>query len=237
MKITKVYSAGIFAAAALLVSGCFNPDLTGVVFKCDDINNAQCPAGQTCLEGNCVPQDTGGMTPGGPTDDGGTGAVDMAIPGGTTTGCASGGGTDVTKSGSKLAYSCAGNFFAVGFGSPSAVGLCASGYEICTKADNIDLAKCNQDPKGFFIARVVTKRDGKQPPATGCGSPGRNESGMFAGCGGATQSVITLTQSCTGFSKAWDCGDGQLYCFNNNGYSPEATGSTRSDYGVLCCKK
>lgn len=233
MKITKVYSAGIFAAAALFASGCFNPDLTGVVFKCDDINNTQCPAGQTCLEGDCVPAES--PSPTDPGLDGGTGGVDMASPGGTTTGCSAGGGSDVSKGSSKQAYACTGVFG--GYNRPNASSLCASGYQLCTNADTIDLTKCNQEPKGFFVSKVLTKRDRNTPPGTGCGSPGKNETAMFAGCGPGTTSVVTLTSACSNFAKAWDCNDNQLACYNLGGYSPDASQSTRTDYGVLCCKK
>ena len=237
MKITKIYSAGIFAAAALFIAGCFNPDLTGVVFKCDDISNAQCPAGQTCLEGDCVvagPDTPFSMAPG---SDGGTGGVDMALPGGSTTGCSAGSGTDVSKGSSKQAYTCAGTFG--GFNKPSASSLCASGFQICTSADTIDLTKCNQDARGFFVTNILSKRDKNSLTNIGCGAPGGGQIGMLAGCGGGSSSIVSLPSACGGFSKAWDSSDSKLDCYKDfaGDYSADWSVSTRSEYGVLCCKK
>ena len=240
MNVTKVYSAGIFAAAALFASGCFNPDLTGVVFKCDDINNTQCPAGQVCLEGNCVTTDIIG---GGPTDDGGTGSADLAGTVPSVTGCAAGGGNDVSKGQSKLVYTCAGTFDSTFNTSRNINRLCATGYELCTKADNIDMNKCSQEPSGFFMARVITQRDNMMASKNGCGSPGKNQGPMWAGCGASLSYVVPLASSCSNFTKAWDCGysqttgDTQLDCYNFGGYSPEASASKRADHGALCCKK
>ena len=81
-----------------------------------------------------------------------------------------GSGTDVSKGSSKQAYTCAGTFG--GFNKPSASSLCASGFQICTSADTIDLTKCNQDSRGFYVTNILSKRDKNSLTNIGCGAPG-----------------------------------------------------------------
>lgn len=223
MNITKVYSAGIFAAAALFIAGCFNPDLTGVEFTCDVDTSSQCPAGLSCVDGNCA-------VPSPPL-------MIIAPTAPSTTGCAFGGGVDISKNG-KSSWACAGVFEGTKDNTKNINRLCAAGYALCTTGDNIDLTKCDKDAPGFYMARVLTQSTGGNNAQ--CVQPGMNVSFPgWAGCGAAQSVSVQLPGSkCSGFARAWDCiKDRKLACDAlGSPYTPEGAKNERSDYGALCCK-
>ena len=225
MNITKVYSAGIFAAAALLVSGCFNPDLTGVEFTCDVSTSPQCPAGLSCVDGNCaVP-----LPP----------LMIIAPTAPSTTGCALGGGVDISKSG-KSAWACAGIFEGRKDDSTRNINrLCAAGYSLCTNADAIDLSKCDKDAPGFYMSRVFSVHNNKNDKSAQCAAQGTNTFFPgWAGCGAAQTNSLPLPTKCSGFARTWDCQIDRMLACDDGGFplTPEGAQNERADYGALCCK-
>lgn len=224
MKITKVYSAGIFAAAALFIAGCFNPDLTGVEFTCDVDTSSQCPAGLSCVDGNCAVPSPPLMI------------VAPSAP--SSTGCALGGGVDISKNG-KSSWACAGVFDATKDNTKNINRLCAAGYSLCTTADNIDLTKCDKDAPGFYMARVPTKRDKRNDTTAQCTQIGSYTNyPSWAGCGAAQGNALPLSPKCSNFARTWDCSTDDMLACDGLGFpfTPEGARNARADYGALCCK-
>lgn len=199
--------------ALLLLAGCFQPDSSRIVYRCDSAN--PCPDGLACSNGTCGSAMQTGSDLGG----------DMAET--KNTGCADGMGFPVG-----MAWACPGTF-----GSGQAAGRCAATWSICTDASKVDLTKCNL-LDGFFVADVR----GKWTPAWGtsvtCVAGGMFDNKVFFGCGILADSEYKpdTTFKCSGFGRAvscptlttsWDCpGSHDLSL---------AINKVLKD-GVLCCK-
>jgi hypothetical protein len=205
-----------------LLAGCFNPDLTNVVYKCT-VEKPDCPAGLTCTDGLCRPTDGGSGT-----DDGGTG--DMSMP----SGCTGGGGIALGP----RAYACPGTF-----SQGQAAGRCASGWQLCTDGSLVDQTACNdasnQKIQGFYVAEVPARKGVLEAPNfVTCGQSDLNmDQRLFFGCGKTSTNI--LTGNCGGFTRA-------VYCYMNSnwqcgaGTSPPQTLANVSNAGagegVLCCR-
>lgn len=196
-------------------ASCYSPDLTGVRYTCDTAN-PYCPDGLTCVGGIC-------QLPGGDSGDGGIGPAPDG--GAAISGCRSGTGTKVGT-----AFACPGRFNNNVFDSvPTASQRCADGYKLCTDSVGIDLSAC-QNLSGFFASQVPVHRENQTMLV--CGAASGNQSRLFAGCGRATNTVLSLSPACTGFDQALDCSDPQWTCDRN---SLDNTSQKNDFDGVLCC--
>lgn len=223
--------------AALVLLGCYSPNLSGVRFNCTgDGQPDDCPSGYTCVQSLCL---LPGETPGGSTSDGGvTPQPDGGgMPPAKAVGCASMTGYDVAKdSAGAPAFACPGTFS--GTASSNAYTLCAGGYTICGNANTIDLAKCNGTAvQGFYIARVL----GEHKSTVSCGTQSGLTEDYWAGCGNTSKiQPINIPQPCSGFSLGRDCDNGGGSSFNCHGDDErpiEGITSTDPVHGVLCCKQ
>lgn len=211
-------AAGLALVGTLAVS-CYNPDLSGVSYTCDEAN-PYCPDGLECVSGACL---TPGSTP--------------AVPDGGTAG---------PPDGSMTVNGCKGQGFVVGMNYfacpgvfngdtrdmiPAASALCATGFKICGDAKGLDVAACRA-LGGFFATSVNMRRNGNGNFECGVS----NNNPYYAGCGkDARQTVddVPMTQQCAGLPQAIDCrGDQQWYC------DPSQLDRTTNPVGVdgvLCC--
>lgn len=208
--------------ASLALLACYNPDLTAVRFACTgDGKPDDCPSGYTCVQSVCRAP---GEVPGQPD-------------GGSTGGCASGKGIDVGKDASAAqAFACPGTF--MGTSMNNAFSLCANGYSICGNANNIDLAKCNAPSmQGFFIANKLGEHNGG---TVICGTQIGISEDYWVGCGNTSAiRLVTISQTCNGFSTGRDCDNNMGSEFNCRGDSETPIDqiiSTNQVHGVLCCR-
>ena len=216
----------LFVIAVVLLSACYNPDLSKVRYTCTQAQ-PQCPAGQSCYEGQCVDPNNPGQHPdaGG---DGGAGLADL----GRVSGCASGKGAQVGAQ----AWACPGTY------NPGGVRkLCASGFQICKRADGIDLAACMQ-VSGFFIADVRGSDDNLDCDRgfrVFCDFKRGDQRPLWFGCGSAQQKVQACKQGCSGFRQAQNSllamRDMPVTFTDSGGPDIEEQKNTEPMDGVLCC--
>lgn len=212
-------------AVVLLLSACYNPDLSKVQYTCTK-EQPECPTGQSCYEGKCV-------SPGAVADAG----TDLMSPQptgdmGRAGGCAAGGGAKVGAN----AWACPGTF------NPGKVrARCANGFQICKRAEGVDLAACMQ-VTGFFIADVRGSDDGldcDRGHRVFCDYKRGDQRPMWFGCGSSQQKVQACKQGCSGFTQAVNsllATRDMPVTFTDNG-SPdiEEQKNTEPMDGVLCC--
>lgn len=222
------FSLSLFA----LVAGCFSPNLEGVSFLCDDAN-PQCPAGYECAESKCFPTDriTLMMPEPDPTPlppDAGGGMMGAA-------GCASGNGFNVSKDMMRPAFACPGTWQSTGDKTKNINRLCAAGYVVCGDATRVNITACNMIPTGYFVARVVARRN-KNSTEVACMTPGGNQGEvLWAGCGRTGQDIFMAPMCGMGFTSARDCDPGSAFgCFSYT--SLDSTFNTQAASGALCCK-
>lgn len=166
-------TAAVFAA--LILSGCFDPDTSHLTILCDAAR-PECPDGQSCINNRCTP--VGDVPDGGDT-------ADMTL----AEGCTSGRGTQLGS-----AYACPGAFAAT-----FVKQRCAPSWKICTSATGIDLTKCDT-LSGFFIADVPGSWTGTMEMCTAS-----NMNPIWFGCGGKQELVRTAMVQCGGFPKSMEC--------------------------------
>lgn len=204
-----------------LLSGCFNPDLTNVIYKCT-AEKPECPSGHICTDGLCQPVADGSA------DD--SGLTDMSTP----SGCAGGGGIALGT----RAYACPGPF-----AQGQAASRCAAGWQLCTDGGLVDQTACNdstnQKIQGFYAAEVPARKGVLEAPTfVTCGASDLNmDQRLFFGCGKTSASI--LTGSCGGFTRA-------VYCYMNPNWQcgagtspPQTLGNVANGAGgdgVLCCR-
>lgn len=219
---------------ALLLGGCFNPDLTNVRWTCTGSGQSDdCPGGYSCVQSVC--RAPGEVPDPLPMEDGGLPSNVVNAPG-----CAAMVGYEVAKDPMGApAFACPGRFYSIGGPSTNANSICASGYEICRNADRIEFAKCNAPSiPGFFIANVRGEHNGGM---TVCSNQNGFTEDFWAGCGNPSAiRPVPLTMACSGFSNGRDCDQGmnsQFNCRDDNERAIEEVTSTNPIHGVLCCKR
>lgn len=111
----------------LSLLGCYNPDLSGVHYTCDD-KNPYCPDGLTCVGGVCRGKAgvdaSGGVDGAGPPADMSPAPADMWGVQGPAVGCKSGTGYQISAS----AAACPGVF-----ANDPSMSACAPGWSTCTQ--------------------------------------------------------------------------------------------------------
>lgn len=227
------------AALILFLVGCFNPDLSGVVFSCSQENPA-CPAGQQCNAGKCV-------TPLGPLADlrgfEDLTAADLQpqdfsvadLP--PQQGCAPG-----LKFGVPVGlntWACLGQWSA-----GKASTLCAPGFAPCRSGATVDQAACTAIKPYFFVLDSVAEAidipacGTKDPTKYFCGEPlPKVNIRLRYGCGGLVSFIIRRNcgLGCFGLNDALACANG-AFDYNCD-YAPFSSDfNQRGDVGVLCCR-
>lgn len=204
-----------------LSSACYNPDLSGVVYRCS-AEKPGCPAGHTCTDGYCRPDASSGGDAGASTD---AGTNDMAP---TASGCADKGGTPLGP----RAYACPGPY---GLGQASK--RCASGWRLCTASTDVNQQECAKLP-GFFVAEVPGSRSVGDMAKDALCAPYDNFNRVrhFFGCGNTKQSYThASSRMCSGFVGVVDC-ETPWTCGTD--FTPQTldnTAHTGASDGVLCC--
>lgn len=213
-----LFATGLALAGTLAVS-CYNPDLSGVNYTCDEAN-AYCPDGLECIVGACLPPGSLPLVP----DGGMPGPPDGSM---TVSGCKGQGfvvGMNV--------FACPGVFNGDTRDQiPAASALCATGFKICGDAKGLDVQACRA-LGGFFASSVNMRRGGGN--SFECGVSNSNP--YYAGCGrNARQTVddVPMMQQCAGFPQAIDCRDDQQWLCDPG--SLERTANSVGADGVLCC--
>lgn len=194
----------------LLAVGCFRPDVSKIVYACDESN--PCAVG-TCIDNVCQ------------ASDGGSGGADLSASpdGASATGCADGGGKMLGA-----AWGCSGAFSA-GQGRS----LCAPGWKVCTAAAGIDLVECDKIVASFFVADVPGI---KESAATySCGQTVVYERLLF-GCGGSPHAMGQISAMCGGFKLFVNCSPPAQYWDCSAGHSLTQTINKVAADGVLCCR-
>ena len=233
----------LFVTAAfpiLCLLGCFNPDLSQVVFTCSEQSQA-CPPGQQCISGKCI-------TPPDPTTDLSAaadlaligdmqpedlGAADLAMP----KGCAN--GLKFSAPVGVNTWACLGQWSA-----GKAPSLCAAGFAPCKSGATVDVPTCTAIKSYFFVLDSVAEAidvpacGTKDPTKYLCGEPlAKVNVRLRYGCGGLVNFIVRRScgPGCFGLPDALSC----LNAPNdyNCDYSPfSADFNQRGDVGVLCCK-
>lgn len=206
-----------------LSSACYNPDLSGVVFRCSQ-EKPGCPSGHVCTDGYCRPHaDAGLAADAGTAADAGSNDLSPII-----SGCADKGGTPLGP----RAFACPGPF---GLGQASK--RCASGWRLCTGSKDVNQQACAKLP-GFFVAEVAGSRTIADKPADAFCTPYDtfNQVRHFFGCGNTSLTYTHISSHmCSGFvgvlscEAPWNCG---------TDFSPQTldnTSQTAASDGVLCC--
>lgn len=197
------------AAIAFLIPACIRPDESLIRILCGNGQPA-CPDGQTCVDGFCAT---------------GSGAADLAmsssdlaaVPDLTEVqGCKAGGGMSAGPS----ATACPGTFN-VG----EARGRCASGWQVCVTAANVDQTAANKLP-GFFVADQPAFWAGIRTAETCLTSITQQ---IFYGVG---QGGMPGPKMCGGFLRELEVGSGWT---TSNGTLDQARNTVATD-GVLCCR-
>lgn len=204
-------SPAIRLIPTLFALACFRPDLSKVVYACDEAN--PCPAG-VCVQNVCQAADAG--TTG--ADLAGSSGADA----GSKTGCTDGGGTLFGA-----AWACSG-----AFGVGQARGLCAAGWHVCTDMTGIDLAACNMKPS-FWAADVPASRQSGNSYVCG---PTVVYDRLFFGCGSANHVRSYLAATCSGLTMFVDCSLMTMYWDCTAFHSLNQTVNKVASDGVLCCK-
>lgn len=214
----------LFLIFSALSSACYNPDLSGVVFRCS-AEKPGCPDGHVCTDGYCRSVADADMgTDAGSTTDAGGG--DLAP---VTSGCADKGGTPLGP----RAYACPGAF---GLGQASK--RCASGWQLCTSSTDVNQQECAKLP-GFFVAEVPGSRSINEMPKDAFCAPYDNVNKVrhFFGCGNTGLSYSHVSsRKCSGFLGVVDC---EMSWSCGTDFSPQSldnTAQTAANDGVLCCK-
>lgn len=203
------------------VGGCFNPDTSNAVFKCDAEH--ACPSGLTCLSNLCVSlsdasaQDAGSQDPG----DGGS----------SMSGCADKSGFPVGAS----AYACPGSF-----GQGQAESKCAAGWAPCTAGQMVDLSLCN-NLNGFFVARVPAYYLNPNRSSPSCGTTMGIANPVWYGCGDkpGTRAYVAVHDAfkCSGFAKSLDCPSRTTATWECPlSFDLQKTINKEPADGVLCCR-
>lgn len=216
-----IWTASLGLIFVTLTSSCYNPDLTGVKYSCDEVN-PYCPDGLECSGGVCVkPGSTTDATPMQPSD----GGVPLA-------GCRFSGGVDLGGG----VFACPGEFYRNRAGSPTASELCAVGASICSSPRTADLAKCNSLP-GFFGSTQPIRYNGSgnrdDAKNYSCQSTGNPFDRAVSGCGRLTSGQVA-DKNCGGFTRVLHCSAVQSWTCNNDVLDNSHENSSAQD-GVLCC--
>lgn len=207
-------------------SACFNPDLSGVTFRCS-AEKPGCPDGHVCTDGYCRPATDAGATQDASSNtDAGLNDLSSSSPG-----CAEQGGTPLGP----RAYACPGAYI---LGQASK--RCADNWRLCTSSTDINQQECAKLP-GFFVAEVPGSRSVVEKAEDAFCAPydNTNQIRHFFGCGNTkTLSYAhASTRKCSGFlgvldcETPWTCGTGfSMQTLDN-------TTHTSVNDGVLCCKR
>ncbi len=214
------------AMAVGVAVSCYNPDLAGVHYSCDEAN-PYCPDGLECSGGVCQKP---GSDPGGTTD----GPPPPPTDGGTAVaGCRYGGGTDLGAG----VFACPGRFNPNRSGGlPRASELCAAGASICSSPRTADMQKCNSLP-GFFGSTQPARYDGNGSRGSGsnysCSSTNNQFNRAVAGCGRLANGQIA-DKACNGFTRVLDCTAVDPWtCYSST--LDDSHDNTNPSDGVLCC--
>lgn len=212
------------AVAVGVAVSCYNPDLAGVHYSCDEAN-PYCPDGLDCIAGVCQKP---GADPGGSTD----GPPPVADGGTTLVACRNPGGTDLGGG----VFACPGVFNrARAGGQPVAAELCANGASICTSPRTADLQKCN-GLAGFFGSTQPARYDGNgrgDPRNYSCQTTGNLGDVAVPGCGRLTNGQV-VDKACGGFTRVLDCRQVTTWTCNSNTLDNNHDNTNPND-GVLCC--
>ena len=116
--------------------------------------------------------------------------------------------------------------------------LCAGGYFPCLNANNIEFNKCGSPGvQGFFIANKL----GEHATTTVvCGTQSGIAEDYWVGCGNTSAiRLITIPQSCNGFTLGRDCDNvvgSEFNCRDDADGPIEQVSSSNPMHGVLCCR-
>lgn len=209
-----------FVAFACMVAGagCYAPNVAGTQYRCD-VAVGNCPDGLACIKDWCVPPDTDPNS-----IDGGAGSVDMAQ---STSGCASGAGKNVSKSGSTV-WACAGTYSRNGISK-----LCGSGYSICIDSTNINIVECNK-LSSFFVANKQVDKRSNMDVCVSWNNPSLTTGWVGCGVNRSDTHTIDMCPS-SEFNLFINCNDASTLTCRGNDLNGD-TENTNSQDGVLCCK-
>jgi hypothetical protein len=232
-------TTNLLAVAALLLAGCYNPDLSRVKFTCS-AERPVCPDSLQCIQNCCGGPPCGAQS----SADGGSQDPppwDPQAKPSATSGCRSGMGYVL----SEHAVACPGVLMQQG----DVTSQCGDGWSLCPLSP-LPPDRCASVPWGFFAAMPRGMQFHVPPSETlqclWSGEGADVDQRFLFGCGSTPKTTYSAPLPCGGFSQAVLCRNGAaeapMTCDCLLGAVPgdkdfaSVTNPNPAD-GILCCKQ